>query len=169
MQEALNLLTSKCEEIGFTVSQNKTKAMAKTRSIPPTKLQIQGRDIEWIATYKYLGVIVARNRTWQAEVQHLKAKCTVRNRIIKALSWKGMGATSNVILSVYKTLVRSLVDYAAPVLINITASDATALETIQNDALITVLSYLIQHDSYVPELVMHGKIRVGRIIGPMEK
>ncbi|MPC70145.1 hypothetical protein E2C01_064384 [Portunus trituberculatus] len=49
-----------------------------------------------------------------------------------------MGATSNVIFSVYKTLVRSLVDYTAPVFFNITASDATTLETILNDALRTV-------------------------------
>ena len=135
MQEALNVLTTKCEEIGFTISQIKTKAMAKTRSIPPNKLHIQGRNIEWVATYKYLGVIVARNKTWQAEVQHLKNKCIMRNRVIKALSWKGMGATSNVILSTYKALVRSLIDYASPALINITATDVKVLETVQNDAL----------------------------------
>ena len=138
MQEALDALTTKCEEIGFTVSHTKTKAMAKTRSIPPTKLQIQGRDIDWVATHKYLGVVVARNNTWKAEIHHLKAKCTLRNRILKALSWKGMGATSHVILSSYKALVRSLVDYASPALINITASDAKVLETIQSDALRTV-------------------------------
>ena len=138
MQEALDALTDKCEEIGLTVSHTKTKAMAKTRSIPPTKLHIQGRDIDWVATHKYLGVMVARNNTWKAEIQHLQAKCNLRNRILKALSWKGMGATSNVILSSYKALVRSLVDYASPALINITASDAKVLETIQSDALRTV-------------------------------
>ena len=120
MQETLNVLTSKCEEIGFTVSQNKTKAMAKTRSIPPNKLKLQGRDIECVVTHKYLGVIVSRNKTWHAEVQYLKDKCNVRNRVIKALSWKGMGATSNVILSSYKALVRSLVDYASPALTKVT-------------------------------------------------
>ncbi|KAG0713627.1 hypothetical protein GWK47_015787 [Chionoecetes opilio] len=35
MEESLNLLTEKCEEIGFTISQTKTKAMAKTRNTPP--------------------------------------------------------------------------------------------------------------------------------------
>lgn len=138
MQQALDALTAKCEEIGFTVSHTKTKAMAKTRSIPPTKLHLQGRDIDWVATHKYLGVIVARNNTCKAEIQHLKAKCRLRNRILKALSWKGMGASSFVILSSYKALVRSLIDYASPALINITASDAKTLETIQNEALRTV-------------------------------
>ena len=54
MQEALNALTTKCEEIGFTISQTKTKAMAKTRSIHPNKLQIQGRNIEWVATKDHI-------------------------------------------------------------------------------------------------------------------
>ena len=56
LQDSLNLLTNKCKDIGFTISQTKTKAIAKTRTVPLTKLQIQGRDMEWVATY--IGVIV---------------------------------------------------------------------------------------------------------------
>lgn len=62
MQESLKVLTSKCEEIDFTVSQNKTKVMAKTRSIPPNKLQIQGRNIEWVATHSTLASLFQETR-----------------------------------------------------------------------------------------------------------
>ncbi|XP_045121988.1 uncharacterized protein LOC123510720 [Portunus trituberculatus] len=39
----------------------------------------------------------------------------------------------------YKALVRALIDYASPALINITSTDARGLETIQNEALRTAL------------------------------
>ncbi|KAG0717925.1 RNA-directed DNA polymerase from mobile element jockey [Chionoecetes opilio] len=139
MQESLNLLTDKCEEIGFTISQTKTKAMAKTRNAPLDTLRLQGQNVEWVATQRYLGVIVARNNGCKAEIQHLKDKCRARNRILRAMSWKGMGASGTVILSAYKSLVRSLVDYASPVLLHITTTDAKSLETIQNEALRTIL------------------------------
>ncbi|KAG0707418.1 Gag-Pol polyprotein [Chionoecetes opilio] len=139
MQESLNLLTDKCEEIGFTLSQTKTKAMAKTRNAPLDTLRLQGQNVEWVATQRYLGVIVARNNGCKAEIQHLKDKCRARNRILRAMSWKGMGASGTVILSAYKSLVRSLVDYASPVLLHITTTDAKSLETIQNEALRTIL------------------------------
>lgn len=48
-----------------------------------------------------------------------------------------MGAAGNILLSSYKALVSSLVDYASPALISITASDAK-VETVQNEALRTV-------------------------------
>ena len=58
---------------------------------------------------------------------------------MKALSWKDLGASSAVILTAYKALVRSL-DYASSVLLTVTASDAATLETIQNEALRVLLS-----------------------------
>lgn len=90
MQASLNLLTVQYEEIGFTVSQTKTKAMDKTRSITLSKLQIQGRDIEYVATHKYLIVIAARNNT-----SNLTAPSKTDDLV---LLLKGIRATSNVIL-----------------------------------------------------------------------
>ena len=139
MQESLNLLAAKCEELGFTISHTKTKAMSKTRATPPTQLQLQGQDIDWVATHRYLGVIVARTNTCKAEIHHLKDKCRARNRILKALSWRGMGASGKVILSAYKALVRALIDYASLALLNITSTDAKSLKTVQNKALRTAL------------------------------
>ncbi|XP_045108585.1 uncharacterized protein LOC123503146 [Portunus trituberculatus] len=55
------------------------------------------------------------------------------------MSWRGMGASRRVILHMYKTLVRTVIDYASPVLLNMTDRDARALETIQNEALRYVL------------------------------
>ena len=139
MQESLNLLAAKCEELGFIISHTKTKTMSKTKATPPTQLQLQGQDIDWVATHRYLGIIVARTNTCKAEIHHLKDKCRVRNRILKALSWLGMGASGKVILSAYKALVRVFIDYASSALLNITSTDAKSLETVQNEALRTVL------------------------------
>ena len=53
-----------------------------------------------------------------------------------------MGAQSSVILNIYKALVRSLIDYANPVLLNVTNTDAKAVETIQSNALRAVFGAL---------------------------
>ena len=50
-----------------------------------------------------------------------------------------MGASIAVILTAYKALVRSIIDYTNPILFTITASDVATLETIQNNALRIVL------------------------------
>ena len=139
MQDSLDMMAARCGEIGFTVSQRKTKAMAKTRNAPQVSLRLQGQAIDWVTTHRYLGVTVAKNGSCTAEIQHLREKCRLRNRVLKAMSWKGMGASRRVILHMYKTLVRTVIDYASPVLLNMTDRDARALETIQNEALRYVL------------------------------
>lgn len=59
MQDSVNIMIARCEEIGFTISQTRTKTLAKTRSITTNKLQLKGQEIKWMATPQYLGIIVA--------------------------------------------------------------------------------------------------------------
>ena len=79
MKVSLDLIAAKCEEIGFTISKTKTKSIAKTRDLPQNRLQLQGHDIEWVDTHKYLGVVVARANSGKvARPTHLSAVPSVR-------------------------------------------------------------------------------------------
>ena len=100
--------------------------MAKTPTVTLTKLLIQGRDMEWIATYKYLGVIVARNNT---------SRLNVTSEINYLRHCRLKGWEQQAVLSSAYTRVRSLVDYVSPVFLNVTITNAKALETIQSGAL----------------------------------
>ena len=120
MQVSLDMMTAKCEDIGFTISHYKTKEMAKTRTAPQINLRLQGQPVAWVTTHRYLGVTISKNGSCITEIQHLREKCCMRNRIIKTMSWRGMGASRRVILHMYKTLVRTVIDYASPVLLNMT-------------------------------------------------
>ncbi|XP_045112511.1 uncharacterized protein LOC123505358 [Portunus trituberculatus] len=67
MQASLDILANKCDTIGFTISHSKTKAMAKTRRMPQTKLRLQGQEIDWglltgTSALSYLGMAPARPR-----------------------------------------------------------------------------------------------------------
>ena len=135
MQESLDLIADKCEEIGFSISRTKTKSIAKTRDLPQNRLQVQGQDIEYVDAHKYLGVVVARTNSGKATVEQLKSKCNARIRVLKAMSWKGMGTSGAVIIRAYKALVRSLIDYASPVLMNMSKEDIEKPESIQNESL----------------------------------
>ncbi|XP_050715642.1 uncharacterized protein LOC126998207 [Eriocheir sinensis] len=55
-QQALDLITEKCEALGLKISAQKSRAMAIRAATPAGQLQAQGIGLEWVNRYLYLGV-----------------------------------------------------------------------------------------------------------------
>ena len=134
MQKSLNLLGTKCKELGLKVNANKTKAMA-IKSKPNKTLTIGDQEIDWVNTFMYLGVCIDKKLTFQNEVKYLRERAATRLNPMKYMTSLKEGAGYNVLRTYYLATTRSIVEYAAPTLGNLTSTQYTTLEVIQNNAM----------------------------------
>ena len=139
-QRALDLITSKCEELGFKISAGKSKAMAfHYPETPRQKLRIQDVDLDWVKEHLYLGVWLDRKMQNQREVTHLVERMTARHHVMRAMTNPAAGTSTPVLRSFYVHAIRPLMDYAAPVLVTLTKEQRYKLEVVQRTAMRTIL------------------------------
>ena len=83
MQHSLNILANSmwCNWVHNIATQDQ-KPMQRSAT-HPWRSFISRIKTDWVATHRYLGVVVSRNGTSKAEVKHLKEKCYARNRVLE--------------------------------------------------------------------------------------
>lgn len=138
MQNTLDIVGRVCDQLGFVISTRKTKAMSKVRN-ESKELILQNDRLEYVETYKYLGIHVGGTRSKEIETQSLITKCRTRLRPLKAMAYSNLGASVSVLRTMYIAYVRSVIDYAAPVLANYDKGRLNKLELIQNEAMRIIL------------------------------
>ena len=138
MQKALNIVGRICDELGFVISAEKTKAMTVKRG-NVEKLILQECQLEYVNMYKYLGVYVGGTQGRDMMLQYLITSCKTRLRPLKAMAFGCKGTSVAVLRQMYIAYIRSVIDYAAPVLICLPKSKIAKLETIQNEAMRIIL------------------------------
>ena len=95
--------------------------------------------MHWSPFYKYLEVVVGDTQAKSKELCTLIQTCRVRLRPLKTMIWNGSGVLKVVLRMMYIAYVRSVIDYAPPVLINLGQGRFRKLETVQNDAMRIIL------------------------------
>ena len=68
---ALQAVTQFCRELGLKVSLHKTKAMYMFDRADNACLSVDGTKIDWLTSYKYLGVHLDSNLTMKCQVREL--------------------------------------------------------------------------------------------------
>ena len=86
-----------------------------------------------------LGVLINTNLTWGTHCKGLITKCNRTMSMIKRAV--GFNAPVNVTTSLYRTLVRSNLEYCSSVWSPSTVSDTKAIESIQRAATRYILNY----------------------------
>merc|ERR1739842_42725 len=117
----------------------KTKAMIFTNkklpNILPT-LKINETDIEWVNSFKYLGLTFdAPTLTWQKHIEETCRQCHQRINILKVLTGTTWGADREYLLKIYKAYIRSKLTYGAPAITSAAKSKIEKLNKVQNAAL----------------------------------
>ena len=138
--------------------------MAIKMPTPNNPLIIGGNNIQWVDQYKYLGIIVDKNLYFEKQITYLRERAKARLAPMQFMTSTQEGAKFNIQKLYYTATVRSLVDYSAPVLVNLKESQQARLEVIQNNALRLMLGAPmwtrlcnLQHESNFATL----KIRIG--------
>ncbi|XP_050706570.1 uncharacterized protein LOC126991941 [Eriocheir sinensis] len=138
-QEALDIITDKCEELGLMISPGKSRAMAIRDTTPAAQLRVQGVGLAWTSSYQYLGVWIDQQLSFTQQVTYLRESTLARLKVMRAMTRPWGGATFSVLRLYYLRAVRSLVDYSAPVIVGLSRHQQGRLEVLQNNAMRTML------------------------------
>lgn len=103
-------------ELGLVLAPNKTVLLHfNNKNIKPGEKEITIYDhvIKSSATARFLGLIFDYRLTFTSQVQEIKKKCSRAINVIKYLCGTWWGSDPETLLILYKSLVRSVIDYGS--------------------------------------------------------
>ncbi|GBN20509.1 RNA-directed DNA polymerase from mobile element jockey, partial [Araneus ventricosus] len=118
LQTAINNMTDWASTNGFIFSPQKTVCVhfCRRRGLhPDPDFQLNGSPILIVQETKFLGIIFDTKLTFRSHIKHLKTKCIRTLNIMKVLSSSSWGADKVSLMRIYRSLVRSKLDYGVPV------------------------------------------------------
>ena len=137
LQHTINRLEKWTLENGFTISKNKTVAMhfcPDKRCMDPV-LKLGGDPIQFVKEAKFLGLIWDTKLTFEPHIKYLKARCQKALNILKVLSRTEWGADQTTLLKLYRSLVRSKLDYGCIVYGSASDKALAKLDPVHNQGL----------------------------------
>ena len=102
---------------------------------PGVPLRIYGEVIPLESSVRFLGVQLDRRLTYQEHTKSLRLKCTKAMNILKCVSRTTYGSDRATLLLLYRSLIRSKLDYACVVYDSACATLKRTLDTVHNAAL----------------------------------
>jgi hypothetical protein len=112
IQRGLDFMAAWCKHLNIKINENKTRAIYFTRrNRPPDYRKLNGRNIPFANSVKYLGVLFVKRMTRKLHIQMIEAKA-FRTFIRIYSLFKSERA--NIKLTLHKDLIRSIMTYACP-------------------------------------------------------
>ncbi|KAK3895411.1 hypothetical protein Pcinc_000864 [Petrolisthes cinctipes] len=136
LSSALEQLSSLCVQMGLVINEAKTKFQTSLRVCRAPR--INGVPITRVPTYKYLGVQISHKKCVQT-VTHVRDICLPRLAPLRVLANSGRGVGIPILRMFYISVIRSLIDYAAIVLVQFSMTQLRPIELIQNEAMRIIL------------------------------
>ena len=166
----LQQLSTLCTQMGLVINESKTTFQANCRICCPP--QINNVPLSRAPTHKYLGVPLSFKKS--PTVAHVRDMCLSRLAPLRVLAHGGLGAGVPVLRLFYISVIRSLIDYAAPVLVQFSASQLRPLETLQNEAMRVILGCprtakieVLRAELHLPSIVCRIQELTCRTVGRM--
>ena len=138
LQQCLNKIENWALFNGFKFSKSKTQCvhfcqLRKLHDNP--QLYLYGSLIPVVDEAKFLGVIFDRKLSFIPHIKYLKAKCLKALNLLKVLSHTNWGADRSILLHLYRSLIRSKLDYGAIVYGSARKSYLAILDTVHHQGL----------------------------------
>lgn len=137
IQKTINKLKRTADEIGFTISEEKTKSIVFTRKLKPIelKLRLGNYRIKNERTIKFLGLIWDKKLNWNAHIRDLKVRVNKRLNILNILSKVSWGASRSCLEKIVTSVIISTLQYGSTVYGSGSPSVLKILEPCLNNAL----------------------------------
>ena len=138
LQNCLNRIERWADENGFRFSKTKTVCVhfCNKRSLhPDPKVKINNAIIPVVQQTKYLGLIFDNKLNFKPHIDYVRQKCHKALTLLKVVSKMDWGADRIVLLRLYRSLVRSKLDYGCAVYSSARKSYLEKLKPIQNQGL----------------------------------
>ena len=138
LQRCLNHIQTWADENGFRFSETKTVCMhfcRQHRLHPDPELMLNGTSIPLVEETKFLGLIFDNKLTFLPHIKYLRDKCLRAMNLLRVVSHTNWGADTTTLLKLYRSLVRSKLDYGCVVYGSACNTHLQLLDCIQNSAL----------------------------------
>ena len=138
LQVCLRKIEEWCIENGFKFSPSKTVCVHfhnKRSILPEPDLYLNGNRIKVVGETKFLGVIFDQKLSFIPHLKSLKSRCMKALDIIKVVANQEWGADKSVLLNLYRSLIRSKLDYGCIVYGSARPSYLKMLNTIHHQGL----------------------------------
>ena len=138
LQQCLNRIEDWATRNGFKFSKSNTQCVhfCQQRKIHnDPALYIYRSQIAVVAESKFLGAIFDRKLSFIPHIKYVKAKCLKALNLLKVLSHTSWGADRITLLHLYRSLIRSKLDYGSIVYGSARKSYLQMLDTVHNQGL----------------------------------
>jgi hypothetical protein len=129
-------VNSWCERMNIKFNERKTQAIYFSRrlTVPDDELQVNARDIPFVNNVMYLGVTFDRRMIWRHHVESTVGM-TLRTSVRTFSLFKSGRLSTNIKLTLYKALIRSVMAYAYPTWEYAAGAHLLKLQRLQNRVL----------------------------------
>ncbi|CAB0029393.1 unnamed protein product [Trichogramma brassicae] len=144
LESAIKTLGENLDIIGLGISPFKTKLIHfNDRNIQPGRQRIKIREhvVSSCSHTKFLGVIFDYRLSFKEHINYVKKKCTSTMNIMKFLCGTYWGSHPDTLLILYKSYIRSIMDYGSFIYLPKNKQDKLKLERIQFAAIRCALGY----------------------------
>ena len=141
MQQALDHVSTWADNWGFVFSPHKCNAVVFRRYMRAAELQhipnlhIYNQPVTYSDEVKFLGVILDTRLNLSRHIQYVKSKAIKRISILRCLAGRNCGADRSILLRIYKSMIRPILDYACLLLDGPRNKAVESLDSIQNTCL----------------------------------
>ena len=138
LQQCIHRIEDWALNNGFKFSKSKTQCvhfcqLRKLHDDP--ELYLYGSPIPVVEEFKFLGVIFDCKLSFIPHIKYLKAKCLKAMNLLKVLSHTNWGVDRTVLLQLYRSLIRSKLDYGSIVYGSARMSYLVMLDTVHHQGL----------------------------------
>uniref|UniRef100_A0A3B5QMN0 Reverse transcriptase domain-containing protein n=1 Tax=Xiphophorus maculatus TaxID=8083 RepID=A0A3B5QMN0_XIPMA len=115
IKKAISKVEKWSYEWGFKLSASKSCYMVvtKKRNINIETITLYGQTLERVTEYKYLGLWLDSTYSWKTHLDNLETKYKKVINLLKAVAGNNWGADRQSLLSIYRALMRSIIDYGS--------------------------------------------------------
>ena len=138
LQQCINRIEKWVSHNGFKFSKSKRQCVhfCQLRKVhDDLELYLYGSLIPVVEYFKFLGVLFDRKLSFISHINYLKAKCLKALNLLKVLSHTDWDAYRTVLLQLYRSIIRSKLDYGSIVYGSARKSYPSMLDTVHHQGL----------------------------------
>ena len=136
IQDNLTRISDWCDTWGFKISLDKTVAVVFShRTNIHIDLTINNQLVKIDNKAKFLGLIFDSKLNWKEHIKYIEEKCKKRLNLMRAVAGNSWGANKKSLLTIYRSLIRSVIDYGSIAYNSASISTKNKLDVIQHKAL----------------------------------
>ena len=136
VQINLDKISDWCDTWGFRISLDKTVAVLFTHRLnSDVHLTINNQPIKTENSAKFLGLVFDSRLNWNEHIKYVENKCKKRLQLMRAVAGNSWGANKKTLLLIYRSLIRSVIDYGSIAYNSASENCKKKLDVIQHKAL----------------------------------